>query len=811
MRNNVLDLVNFDLIGKLMQGYFKSTGFATAILDLDGNVLAKSDWYEICTDFHRKHPETCRRCLESDTVLASKVNKGKGHHYYRCLNGLVDVVIPLIIDEDHVANLYFGQLFFEKPDRDFFINQADKYGFDKKRYLQALDKIPVVTEKQSGHVLEFLHTLTAQINEMTLQKIELEKQRDFFRLVIDSAPTRIFWKDLDSVYLGCNLQFAKDAGFDTPEEIIGKNDDELIWQKYAEKFREDDQYVIKTGNNKVCYEDDFFSRDGERISWLTNKKPLCNDRGEVIGVVATAENISRIKNSEKKLSEREERLKLTIEGTNVGTWDMDLETGQFSYNSRYAEMLGYDVNDFTPTQEWYKTIVHPDDLPLTDKRFTDYIAGKADRYEAEYRVKHKEGHWVWISDTGKIIDTDRNNKALKIAGIHIDITARKNIESQLRQSHKMEAVGRLAGGVAHDFNNMLTVIIGHADMMLRKLDESSPLYNNLLTIRKAGKRSADLTKQLLAFARRQTIIPEVICLNEAIANMLKMIERLIGEDINLCWRPQNALWPVVIDPAQVDQVLANLCLNAREAIDGSGTLNIETGNISYGGDCRIMQRTMPPGDYVVVAVSDNGCGMAEETLENIFEPFYTTKDVCQGSGLGLATVYGIVKQNNGFINAYSEVGKGTTFKIYLPRHISGGTSGKSEKEKASEISLQGSETVLIVEDQTDILEVACDFLSEKGYKVISADTPCKALIKAKEHQGPIHLLLTDVIMPVMNGSDLAQNIAMVYPDIKCIFMSGYTADVIAQHGVLDKGVNFIEKPFTNEDLSLKVRSVLDER
>lgn len=400
-------------------------------------------------------------------------------------------------------------------------------------------------------------------------------------------------------------------------------------------------------------------------------------------------------------------------------------------------------------------------------------------------------------------------------GIISDITDRKlaeeekdKLEGQLQQAQKMESVGRLAGGVAHDFNNLLTVITGYAHLGMLETDKTTPTHAKFEEILKAAEKSADLTRQLLAFARKQTIAPKALDLNETVENMFKMLRRLIGEDIHLACQPAINLWQVKIDPSQIDQILANLCVNARDAIADVGKITIETGNSTFDKEYCDANYGFIPGEYVLLAVSDDGCGMDKETMAHLFEPFFTTKCLGKGTGLGLATVYGIVKQNNGFINIYSEPSHGTTFKVYLPRHEGGGGSQPRIEGSVKPLS-RGQETILLVEDEPGIRHVTTILLETQGYKVFAASTPGEALKLAKEHADELHLLITDVVMPEMNGRDLVRNLLPICPNIKCLFMSGYTANVIAHNGVLDKGINFISKPFSLPDLSAKVREVLD--
>ncbi len=395
-----------------------------------------------------------------------------------------------------------------------------------------------------------------------------------------------------------------------------------------------------------------------------------------------------------------------------------------------------------------------------------------------------------------------------------DITQRKRAEAeraklqeQLLQSGKLEAVGVLAGGVAHDFNNILSAIIGFAEITLSRMDSGDPNRRNLEKILDAALRSADLTKQLLAFARKQTIAPVVLDLNEAVAGVLSMIRRIIGENIELLWGPDAGPCPVRMDPSQIDQILLNLCVNAKDAIAGIGIITIETGTIDLKPPDVENRPDVAPGSYVTLSVSDTGCGMDAETLKHIFDPFFTTKGLGRGTGMGCATVYGIVKQNEGFIEVQSRPGEGALFRIYLPLHPA--PIRKTVTDRLHAIPASRGETVLVIEDEPTILEMSAMMLRHLGYGILSASTPGEALQIAREHPADIHLILTDVVMPEMNGRDLVDRLKAIRPELKTLFMSGYTADVIADQGVLDAHVDFIHKPFSIKDLAAKIREVLD--
>ncbi len=406
----------------------------------------------------------------------------------------------------------------------------------------------------------------------------------------------------------------------------------------------------------------------------------------------------------------------------------------------------------------------------------------------------------------------RNTQGEVTAAIELveDITEQRSLEAQLRQAQKMESIGRLAGGVAHDFNNKLTVILGELELAFMETSPTAPINGYLRAIEKAGQQSAELTRQLLAFARKQTIAPVVLDLNSAVTNMLNMLRRLIGEDIELTWVPASQACLVKMDPSQIDQILANLCVNARDAITGEGKVLIETELCQIEEEYCVNHPGFSPDRYVLLTVSDNGCGMDEETQGKIFEPFFTTKELGKGTGLGLATVYGIVKQNDGIINVYSEPGKGTTMKIYFHNHACVTEGVHVGSGTAETLLVKGKETVLLVEDEPGSLALCQKMLEKLGYQVLSADTPSKAIRLAENQNIKIDLLMTDVVMPEMNGPELVKRITPCSPHVKALFMSGYTANIIAHKGILDGNVHFIQKPFTLKDLAIRVREALED-
>ncbi len=525
-------------------------------------------------------------------------------------------------------------------------------------------------------------------------------------------------------------------------------------------------------------------------------------------MVSTVQDVTARHQAEEALRESEERFRTLIEQAGDGVELQDAEGRFLDVNSTTCRQLGYS------REELLRMAVFDVDPLVSRERYAATFQSLVNKPPVLFESVHrrKDGTTFPVEITTSVI---RLGSVFRAVTLVRDITERKRqeeerkkLQEQLVQAQKMESVGRLAGGVAHDFNNMLGVILGHVELALSDHACNLPLDERLKQIQTAARRSADLTRQLLAFARKQTVKPKVLDLNDAVGGMLKMLRRLIGEDIDLAWMPGADLWPVKIDPAQIDQILANLCVNARDAITGVGKVTIETAKMMTCDEAYCTDHPdMLHGEYVMLAVSDDGCGMDKNTLDHVFEPFFTTKDVGHGTGLGLATVYGIVRQNEGFINVYSEPGRGTTFKIYLP---------KFEAEAVEEIGVKkeseprgGTETILVVEDEKMFLDLSTNILASLGYTVLATQIPSEALAVATRHKGPIHLLITDVVMPEMNGRVLSERLATLRPETKILFTSGYTANTIAHHGVLEEGVQFLQKPFSIKDLAAKVREILD--
>ncbi|MGA9755786.1 MAG: PAS domain S-box protein [Desulfobaccales bacterium] len=756
-------------------------------------------------------------------------------------------------------------------------------------------------------------------NELQDFAHRLEQSRDMLQLIIESIPVRVFWKDNDLRYMGCNTLFAHDAGFSNPQQLLGKDDFAMGWKEQADPYRRDDRQVMESRRSKINIVEPQTTPAGDKIWLKTSKVPLIQPSGEVVGVLGVYEDITEHKQAEEALLASEERYRMVADYT----YDMEYwvaSDGKILYMSPASERLtGYSFQAFQEDPQLLFQILHPEDQALfvnhmeevrsldeprnldfrlihrngqefwvnhscqpvfgtdgqplgrraSNRDFTErkeaeeafqslvnhapmgiYIIqhGKfaminpgveaitgytaqdllgqnclisvSPGYRAfvreqaiqrlkgeglspyEYQFTNKSGEAGWVMET---VTPTQYKGQRAVLGYFMDITPLKKLEAQFLQAQKMEAVGRLAGGIAHDFNNILGVIIGYTEIMLMGLKENDPLCGYLGEIKRAAVRAASLTRQLLAFSRRQIQQLEIINLNEVVTDLEKMLERVIGEDLELVLKLDSALPSMKADKGQIEQIILNLAVNAKDAMPQGGKLTIETCDVYLDETYCRDHPYVSPGHFVMMTVSDNGTGMDEETRAHIFEPFYTTKEIGKGTGLGLSTVFGIVKQSGGSIEVYSEAGVGTTLKVYLPS-----VEEPAEKPQAESHAnpLPGHETILVVEDDDGLRPLIMDVLKMHGYEVLEARDGDEALRICKDHEGPIHLMLTDVVMPRMSGRQLADQMASLYPQMRVLFMSGYTDNAIVHHGILQEDTAFIQKPFSPDDLARKVSELL---
>jgi PAS domain S-box-containing protein len=666
-------------------------------------------------------------------------------------------------------------------------------------YLSVLTVLLVVTalavDLLSSNLRKTIEVAHQEIDARRQAEQALKDSNELFSQFLLHSPIYAYIKEVSpskSRVLHASENFKDMIGI-RGSEMIGKSMEELFPPEFAAKMTADDWAVVSSGSMLELAED-LTGRN-----YTTLKFPI-SQQGKKYLAGFTIDITERTR-AEEALRQSEEKFRQLTEKSLVGIYI--IQDARIVYvNPSLAKMFGYAPEEIVGSLT-LKDFIHPDDVQAVLARLQEQLDGKTETGSIRYKALRRDHSLMYIEVYGMPVKYEDRPAVM---GTLLNVTERIQAEEALRQAQKMETIGQLAGGVAHDFNNMLQVISSYVEMSLTKARAGQPLHKYLLEIRRAAQRSAEITSQLLAFARKQTVSPKVLDLSDAVARSQKMVQRLVGEDIELAWLPGFELWPVMIDPTQLDQIVANLAANARDAIGGVGRLTIETEKFTCDEEFCAAHADSRVGDYVLLSVSDDGQGMGKETMSHLFEPFFTTKGPGKGTGLGLATIYGIVKQNNGFIDVFSTPGHGTTFKVYLPR--AGGTTA-AEQLPGQAAPRAGTETVLFVDDEAAILEMAKDSLEQLGYTVLTASSPEEAIRRSETWVGSIHLLITDVVMPQMNGRQLSERVIAMRPALKCLYMSGYTADVIANRGILEEGVNFIAKPFSLTGLCEKVRKVLD--
>ena len=660
------------------------------------------------------------------------------------------------------------------------------------------------------------------------KKAEDKLKNDLFqqKAILDNIPDIAWLKDKEGRFIAVNEPFGKSCGY-KPEEIVGKTDLDIWPRDLAERYQADDRKVIESGKRKSV-EEPLADKEGGIIYIETIRTPIFNDKGGIMGTACIARNINDRKRAEQVLKDREEELATIYDNAPLIMLLVDENWTIRKTNAFTAQFVGTTIGNMVNRRcgEALRCIHALDNpegcgfgpsckecaLRLTILNTIETGRGHlAEKLNMSFSDEENVRAATFLISTTKLLIREQ---PLAIVSMQ-NITERKqteqqmlSLQEQLQQSQKMEAIGRLAGGVAHDFNNLLTVISIQSQLALRELQEGNPLREKLKDIEQAADRAANLTRQLLAFSRRQILEMKVINLNFILNDLEKMLRRVIGEHIEVKTLFADNLGLVKVDPGQMEQVLMNLVVNAKDSMPQGGKLFLETANAELDEECARPHVGLFPGAYVVLSVTDTGIGITKEVREHIFDPFFTTKGKGKGTGLGLSTVYGIVKQSGGEIYVYSEVDKGTTFKVYLPRVFE--PLEELKKEVPVDKIPQGNETVLVVEDDDSVRKLVLDILRMQGYKVLEAAEAEEALIICEKEKNPIHLILTDIVMPKMNGPQLIERLKQVRRDFKALYMSGYADGTVFHYRLLGKGVTIINKPFTVEKLTRKVREVLDE-
>jgi PAS domain S-box-containing protein len=618
-------------------------------------------------------------------------------------------------------------------------------------------------------------------------------------LAMDATADGISILGEDGKHIYVNAAFARMMGHEGPESMLGVNWRQIYDPQDVDLLQKQVRKALES-EGKWSGQINLRRRDGTVIPVEMAIASLANGVTACIG-----HDISARKEAEKARADAENKYRTLVEQVAAISYIAELGLrGEWHYVSPQIESItGYTQDEWlAESRDWMRHIPVEDHAVIEG---AEAASVRGERFQAEYRIVRKDGAVIWVSDTAVVVSGSNSHPVME--GIIVDITERKLLENQLQQSRRMEAVGRLAGGIAHDFNNLLTIIKGYAELALQRPGIQAEQRADVMQIENAAERAALLIRQLLAFSRRQVLQPKIIDLNAIVVGLDKLLGRLIGEHIEMVTCCGANVGNVKADPAQVEQVIMNLVVNARDAMPKGGQMTVETVNVELDSTYARDHVSVKPGPYVMLAVSDTGMGIRRETMAHIFEPFFTTKESGKGTGLGLSTVYGIVKQSGGYIWVYSEPDQGTTFKVYLPRVAAEVESKPSVVEVPG--AGRGSETILLVEDEEAVRDLANRILSAKGYSVVAAKSTKEAEQLSEKHSGDIHLVLTDIIMPGTSGREFARRIAARRPRTRILFMSGYTDNVLAEGGVLEEGLSFLQKPFTPGALVQKVREVLD--
>jgi two-component system cell cycle sensor histidine kinase/response regulator CckA len=631
-----------------------------------------------------------------------------------------------------------------------------------------------------------------------LQALQASERR--YRLLFERNLAGVYRITLDGRILDLNEAGARMFGYASPEEAK----EHPLWE-ISSSPQELQDLILRVFQMKTLtnVEVKLRKRDGRPVWVLFNASLIESEHGPAPTIEGTLIDITDRKDAEEALRRNEKRFRELIENSSDAISLID-ERGRVLFSSHaVSPILGYDVEERLGRDVF--ELMHPEDMATTKSAFQKLLDRPDQTVNIQVRYRHKDGSWRWLEALGKNLLQEPSVRALVVN--YRDITERKSLQEQFYQSQKMEAVGRLAGGVAHDFNNLLTAIIGYSDIALEQLPLQSETRHAIQEIKKSGERAALLTRQLLAFSRQQVLSPQLLDLNQVVLEVSHLLRRLIGEDIELVTVPRLPLGRVKADPTQLEQVLMNLAVNARDAMPQGGRLTIEVSNTQVEDNLLSETVKVRPGPYILLTVSDTGCGMDAETRARAFDPFFTTKEKGKGTGLGLATVYGIVKQSGGYIWVYSEAGQGTTFKIYLPQVDA--VPEPARPPEALSTPRHGTETVLLVEDNPSVRQLTTKLLKAKGYRVLEANNGNEALHLAEQHSGMVDLLLTDLVMPHLNGRELAKQLTSRHPEIRVLFMSGYSGAPPGDATSLDPYTAFIQKPFNADQLARRVREVLD--
>jgi len=831
MKNKINDLIDLKEVNRLLEGFNKVTGFVTAILDLEGHVLSQSGWRSICTEFHREHPVTSKRCTASDTLLANKMDIGIHYHAYKCLNGLIDVAVPLIINGEHVANLFSGQFFFEEPDIEFFRKQAEEFGFNEKEYIKSLKEVPVVDEAKVKVSMDFLLNMTEFISELGFQKQELAG----LNLELEESSQNLRAANQELINKNIQLENSEKALKDSETRwqfaVDGSSLGLWDWNIHTDEIFFSKQWKVMLGyddneisgtiaeRNRLIHQDDkedFFADirkhlEGDTEQYTNEHRVLCKnnsykwilDRGKVISRRADGKPLRMIGThtdiTERKEAEEEYiRLSTAVQQSPSIIAITDKE-GFIKYvNPRFSEVTGFSIEESLGKDLNFLLSSQPSEFNIEE--IWAHLSEK-EFWHDEIQNKKKNGTYYWESVSLSPIRDNRSN-IINYVMVAEDITEKKKNELELQKSESLKGLGKLAGGIAHDFNNILSGIYGNVSLAMAKMDSNHPAIKYLIDTNKSMDRATKLTRQLLTFSKGGA--PEFQTVDLARIIKETVLFDLSGSNIKPVFQFEKDLNDSEVDSGQIQQVFSNLTINAKQATPMGGCIYIEAENYVLNDDHEI---NLKPGNYIKIRFRDEGCGIPEQHIERIFDPYFTTKE--HGTGLGLATTFSIIKQHKGAISIDSELGKGTTFTLYLPAARKKSVLKVQQEHIKEPFKTHKTARILIMDDEEMLRKMTAKMLQTMGYETDTSSDGNEAVHKysrSVEEKKTFDLVLMDLTVPGgMGGKEAVAKILEIDKNAKVIVLSGYSSGSelsrYQEWGFSGK----IDKPFTMNKLKTEIQ------
>ena len=797
---DLIDMKQFqDLQDRLNAIY----SFPAAIIDNQGRILTATAWQDICTQFHRKNSESERVCIKSDQYISEHLHEANPSVSYRCPHGLVDNALPIIIDGVHYGNFFTGQFFLKEPDMDFFRRQAQKYGFDEKAYLEAVKKVPIWNQEQLDNYLFFIAGLISVISESGLKKLKeiearkkIEASEKKFKSILKTAMDGYWLTDAEGRLLEVNDAYCQMSGY---------SEAELLTMNIADLEAHEDAAAVAAHMKKVIRQrtDRFESRHRRKNGTLFDVEVSIQYRPEGNGQsVCFLRDISSRKEAEAVLKESEEKFRNFTEQSFVGFYI--LQGGYFKYvNPKFADIFGYSVPEILNGVH-VSRLVHPDDLATVLENVGKRERGETKSIQYTFRGVRKTGEMIHVAIYGSALIYEHKPAAI---GTMLDISKELEMEKRVSQAQRMESIGFLAGGIAHDFNNILFPIVGLSEMLMEDMRPGSAEYENAAEIHRAGRRGSELVKQILAFSRQSEQKKVPVHLHQIIREVMILIRATIPTNIGISEDIPNTGCLVQADPTQIHQIAMNLITNAYHAVaPQSGTISVSLREVRFG-DHDAKRHSLQPGQYALLTVADTGCGIDETIMGKIFEPYFTTKEKGKGTGLGLASVYGIVTEHHGEVRVFSEAGQGATFEVYLPIMAQTDTPQMDEEKK---LVSYGQERILLVDDEPAIVSLEKQMLERMGYTVTARQNSLEALAEFKRRPHDFDLLITDMTMPDMTGLQLSAEILSIRPDMPIIMCTGFSEN-IHESALESMGIRgLLMKPVLKSELARTLRTAMDE-